>query len=390
METKHWGIRQGIVLLFIILISTVLTIFVGSNISAADFKTNAESVKEVEVEGKGAGISARAHDDAIEEALRRAVEQGVGVYVNSQTLTEKFKLVNDTILAKAAGFVRTYKITKEWKDEEFTYVKIRAEVSLAELRDDEMAIKLMYDLAGQPKIMIVGTEKISGTASDSDSVQVALEEKLVDKGFAVIDKTQIEEVMARDVALNQENYEKAAALGKRYKADIVVTYKANADYLGKETISDVVFHRYQTSISARIIASDTARVLGTAEVQGSQGAGGDEAAARNSIKTASKALCDPIIDKLLRGWKKDVPPPANIELVVSNIDWNKATALYKALKKLRGVKTVIEPEINKNTAIFKITGDIKGNALAVRLSELTEFSLEVKSVSLNRVDAELK
>ena len=45
-----------------------------------------------------AGDQALARDQAIDDALRNAVEQGLGTFVQSSTLVENYQLVSDNIL----------------------------------------------------------------------------------------------------------------------------------------------------------------------------------------------------------------------------------------------------------------------------------------------------
>lgn len=373
---------------FILTILTISFIFVNLIIQqtfAEDSSAQAEMVKVIEVQGKGDGKSARASDDAIQDALRKAVEQAVGVYVQSDTLTENYKLVYDKILTNAKGFVKEYKKIREWTDDDFTHILINAKVSLGDIREDNSAISLIYELVGSPRIMVIGSEKINENKTDTDLVQIALEEALKTKNFTLIDKSQIEQVKTRDVEINLDDYDKAAALGKRLNADIVINYKANVDYSGKQDISGISFDRYKTIITARMVASDSAELLGTAEITHSGGAAGNEAA-KTTLSQASKKIPDIVIDKLLKGWKNC---PNRVELFVKVTDWQEASNLMKSLKKIRFVSKVTEPSMTKNIAYFQITGFIKGPALATKLSELEKSKLKIINVSPNRIDAEI-
>jgi len=54
-------------------------------------------------------------EQALSTALRRAVEQGVGTLVQSETTVVDSALVDDKIYSHSKGYVKTYKITKEQK-----------------------------------------------------------------------------------------------------------------------------------------------------------------------------------------------------------------------------------------------------------------------------------
>src|SRR4030043_2154041 len=69
-----------------------------------------------------------ARDKALDDALRKAVEQAVGTIVSSDTMAENFKVIHDKILAQTTGYVERYKILSEMQDGELYKVKVQAEV----------------------------------------------------------------------------------------------------------------------------------------------------------------------------------------------------------------------------------------------------------------------
>lgn len=90
----------------------------------------------VKAEGVGAiqnGNHAKARDEAIWDAQRRAVEKGVGVLLSSETMVSNAQLLSDNIYTQADGFVDSYKIISENKDEFLYYVTIKADVRKTDL-----------------------------------------------------------------------------------------------------------------------------------------------------------------------------------------------------------------------------------------------------------------
>src|SRR5689334_7847830 len=66
----------------------------------------------VTAEGMGVpsgGDKAKARDQAIDNALRRAVEQTVGTLIESSTATDNYEVLDDRIYTQARGFVKSYK-----------------------------------------------------------------------------------------------------------------------------------------------------------------------------------------------------------------------------------------------------------------------------------------
>ena len=66
---------------------------------------------------------------ALADALRRAVEKGVGTLVLGETSTKNYQLVRDTVRTSAEGFVRDYRILDERLENGIYRVRIEARVA---------------------------------------------------------------------------------------------------------------------------------------------------------------------------------------------------------------------------------------------------------------------
>ena len=136
--------------------------------------------KNIEAEG----VAATAQG-AEREALRSAVEEAVGVYVGSNTLQQKYQIIQDTILTHSQGYVTDYQvIQRQQRPDGLWRVKIKAEI-------DELAdAKLLSELAKQGIINVVlRNPKIAVQVSYTINTPVtdwaahALTEELVNTGF---------------------------------------------------------------------------------------------------------------------------------------------------------------------------------------------------------------
>jgi hypothetical protein len=68
-----------------------------------------EAPQTVEASGMGSiigGDVGRARDDAIDDAMRNALEEAMGTLVQSETLVENFQLVEDNIFSKTSGYIQ--------------------------------------------------------------------------------------------------------------------------------------------------------------------------------------------------------------------------------------------------------------------------------------------
>jgi hypothetical protein len=171
------------------------------------------SQKTVVVEGEG-----ETKDEAVKKAMRSAVEQGVGVLVDSETLVENNELINDKIYTEVKGYVVSSKILEESEESGLHTVKIEAVVSLAELRKSIKGLRIVLDEMENPRFAVNFNEYIDGADLPSPELRPLFEKKLKEDKFEVIDIAQLERIQERDATLNYEDPIQAAALGRRIGA----------------------------------------------------------------------------------------------------------------------------------------------------------------------------
>lgn len=100
----------------------------------AEEQTNEED-EAIEVTTDGVGTIkndvADARRSAIDNGLRLAVEQAKGVFIKAETEVESYAVVKDEIITKSKGYVKTYRILKEGKEEKLYRVRLQAAVLLS-------------------------------------------------------------------------------------------------------------------------------------------------------------------------------------------------------------------------------------------------------------------
>ena len=85
--------------------------------------------KTVTVTGVAAGTTLKSKDEAVAQALRKAVEEACGVFLKAQTKIRDYQTVYDKIFANTVGYVVEHKVLKTWTDEEKTFATVRVRVS---------------------------------------------------------------------------------------------------------------------------------------------------------------------------------------------------------------------------------------------------------------------
>ena len=212
----------------------------------------AQTTQTVTAEGMASvqGNPAIARDNAIQDALRKAVEQAVGTMVASETLVENFQVVRDNIYNKSQGYVKEYKIVKESPGKDLHAVTISATVSTESLKNDLGALGLLIARVGKPRTLFmiaeqnVGQEILlywwgwwgrGGAAFAGQSVEMAvsetvLKEEFLNRGFNVIDISAVTGKFEISNAYRIADLTDTGAreIGRKMGAEIIIKGKALA------------------------------------------------------------------------------------------------------------------------------------------------------------------
>src|SRR3989338_3700233 len=237
-----------------------------------------QQITTITVEGIGAvvkGDLAIAKDNALNDALRKAVEQAVGTLVQAQTLVDKYQLISDEIYTKSQGYIKKYTIISERPDlnQGILKVTIQANVSIGDIRNDLNAIGLLIERKGKHRMMVIIDEKIGGAESGysanlSESETVIIQ-KFTEKGFNFVDEATVKKNMKRNMALQAIGGDDnaAASIGLEYGAEVVIIGSAVAKLAGKG-IAGTEMKSIHASITARAIRADTGEIISSASEKG--------------------------------------------------------------------------------------------------------------------------
>jgi len=283
----------------------------------------------VTVEGRGATEAA-----AIADAQRNAIQKVVGVYIASETVTKNFMLAKDMIFSKAEGFVKKFNKLSSAKEADGSYlVKIEAEVdsALDNLLKDEAATDLLLQWVNRPKFMVVLDEK-DALGGDDIVAETQIIKVLRQHKIPVVDKSQIEAVMARDKAIAELSGDPAAAaaLANRFGAQIIVTGKCNVKALTHPVLGSSVSG--QANISARIIKADVAEIVAADSYHGKFVHVDPLTAGKRAALEAADGLIHYLLAEIIKEWGQQKATAAVIQLTVSGMEYPQKAKLANCLQ----------------------------------------------------------
>jgi len=301
------------------------------------------------------GISVLSKADAIRQAQRLAVEQAVGVFIQSQTEMENFELKKDKIIARTQGYITRFTVLQEEKAGDLFKVRINALVSLDKIKDDLLAMKILLDSMERPKVMVLIEEDyIDMDNMGMDIAATEISSLLAAKGFDLVDKAQIETVKNIDQTRQAlaGNTAAAKSLGLNFGAQYVILGKAVAQDIG-EAYPGAGLRSVQASLHLKVIQTQTGLVLGSVVKTGvaahiSPLTGATKALQKSVQKAVNEYLVETITNSFQDYLNNGVPMKLHItgvksfrqyKLIASNMEtmnrvvsskkegWNKAGGL---------------------------------------------------------------
>jgi hypothetical protein len=341
---------------------------------------------------------ALARDQATDDALRNAVEQTLGTFIQASTLVQNNMVVEDNILSWANGYVRSYRIISEGQTDPSTYeVTIEATVELANLKNDWESIQNLLSRMGNPRLMFLIEEQNIGESRnqydylsvDMNVTETTLLEKFIEKGFECVDPATVRENLKQEqaAAILQGDTKLAATLAKKLNAEVVITGKAIAKVATGINLGGM--KSCQANVTARAIKADVATVFATSSQHAAYPHIDEVTGGTEAIKKATVKLADELMTKITQKWKDEYYQTTTVKVILQGItSFNEVTDFSSTLKYLvRGVKEIYTREVSGDQAELdvKITGNANQLARELERKDLDKFQVKVVGLTMNKL-----
>ena len=276
----------------------------------------AQETRQVTAEGVASLGSdpAAARDKAIDDALRRAVEQAVGTMVESDTAVQNYQLLSDKIYSHSAGYVKNYNVDSESKDGGLLRIKITADVSTGDLSNDLGGIGLLNRRMKYPRVMVsIVEENMLNTNSwwnaytvSNNQAESTVRQRMKAKGFNIVDPTFMKNNLHAAEARKawEGDNEIAGQFGKRLGAEVVIIGTATSTTAANNIAgSDLL--SVSSTINVSAVKAGTGEIIAQASGQGTAAHINEVAALQQSMAKASDQISDQLISGILDTWQKE-------------------------------------------------------------------------------------
>jgi hypothetical protein len=377
---------------------SIMILFAASSASAQESKmVAAEGVAVIQQ-----GRMDIARDQALEDAQKRAVEQAIGILINSQTQVENYQLISDNILSQTKGYIKRYDVSGEVTEGTLLRVRINAEVSLGKLGDDLSAIGILLGQMHKPRTMVMIAEQNighewnawwwgpRGQQTDVGVVENTIMDKFTQKGFEFVDH----QVAAKEIKVTSAyqvqdlNADQARMLGSEAGAEVVITGKAVSKIQGEVGGG---MKSAQADISARAVRTDTGQVIASATTHAAAVHISEVTAGIEALKKAANEASDQMLAKILAVYSKEVGGLRSINITINGLDKTQFVKFKDALRnQVRSIKDLHERSFSGTTAKISVDSKSSTQVLSDELLSRNFGSFTVEIISSTANTLELK
>ena len=255
------------------------------------------------VEGKGRAEifnnnESSARKQALKNALRNAVEKGVGLLLDAKTEVKNWQVIKDEVYSTARGYVTKYKTVKDERVGNVWFVEIEAEVASAKLKDKLGNLRILHKKMGNKRLMVIyKANHPKAQESDHPSALASLaglQMSLTESGFRLFDKRSLDRLY--DPERTSGAWLKVAAeqqVDILIEFEVVATGASRPGQIFQAAKAQVISKVYDVS-TGRMISSQMASQkqifkgrVGGFEWSGALSKAGDKAAKLNAEKVTN-------------------------------------------------------------------------------------------------------
>ncbi len=328
------------------------------------------------------GVVDIARDKAIDNALRNAVEEQVGILITSFSEVENYQLKMDQILTESKGFVTSYRVISEAREGDAYKVTIEASIGTGKLKDRMSAVELVMARKMKPRLMIIFVDQ----AQQGALAESAMTRFFLSQGFKVIDAGAAKRAGRGAPAPTPAGEGKdAVRFAQAYGAEVVIFGKLEVTRRTFK-MGDIEITSSEVTISGRVINGDTGEVIST---DSKSKRGEARAVTEDVARDLARSLKDEVLDR----WSGELVNVATVKLVLSGLDGYRELLHFKEQlsNEVKGFRQLHQRTFAAGEVDLDI--EMKGNAqgLADDLAAITinKRKISILEITPNTVAARL-
>ncbi len=340
-----------------------------------------------------------ARDAALKDAQKRAVEQAIGILIDSQTQVENYQLISDKILSQTKGYIKRYNMIGESIDSSLLRVRINAEVSLRQLTNDLISIGILLGQMHKPRTIVMIAEQnigqewsawwwgSQGARTDLGVVENTFVNIFTQKGFVIDHATASKEFQITAAYRVQDlTASQAKTLGNQVDAEVVIVGKALSKLYG-----DIGggMKSVQANLTARAVRTDTGEIIATVTTNAATIHITEETAGIEALKKVSRTAATEMMGKILAVYSREVGSTRSVNIMIKGLNKTQFVKFKDVLRhQVRGIKDLHERSFNGTTARISVDSRVSTQSLSdtLSLSDFGTFGVEVTGSTANSLE----
>lgn len=317
-------------------------------------------------------------DSATRDAMRLAVEQVVGTFVDSKTLVSKSVVALDEIYAKSQGYVRNIRILDETALNGSCQVKALIDVDANP--SSELMNKLnMLMLLNDPRVAVVVSYYGEEWKEKYPAIcEASMNSKLLELGFNhVVDSGVIKDRFANvRMKNNDTDYIVLGKLEINTNNIALPSYKDMTKQTNGSASYNTGLLRSLAEMDVKVLKTDTQEVIGTFRVEADAAKNNANTTENEAVKTVGVKAAE----RLRQVFALKAANTTKLLQIIVRADSNdKVMKLEDAVKKVAGVQNAFVRSYNNGKGLIEVDGSLKPQQLYRALREKMPLFMERSS-----------
>jgi len=314
----------------------------------------AEGWTPLEGVGQGAEGLLDAKRRSLVEAQKKAIERTVGVYISAKTRVAQAVTLNQNILAKVEGYIKSFEVKKEWQEDGFHKTRIWALVRYQKVGEDLRALGLIRPEPppGNPNVVVVMATKGPYPEDRDGRASAGVRQGLLKRGFKVVDRNDV-------------------------TADLVIRGEAEVHPMPDVRLGG--FYSYRARVSLEVVKPGTGEVIGSKVQEVSQMDPVPEIAAAKALEQAGQMAGDILGGELSDSLQHRI----RLTLRVAGLQkLDEVESLAEDLRTQPDIAFVTLAEFRPAGAEYSVTTEgMAGDQLGALLMSMKKYRLQASSVT---------
>ena len=334
-----------------------------------------------------------ARNQALRNALRDAVKQGVGVLLDSNTIVKNWTVIQDEVYSSARGFVKQYNVTRDEKVNDTWFIEIEAEVATGQIKDKLGELRILHKKMGNKRLMIIYNpghpEALPSDHSAVRSALTSIPSEFNQSGFRIFDQRSLGYISKK---ISQRGGGAKAAwmkIADEQQVDILAEFEVLSSK--KSPFSNNSFSAAKVTLRMKTYDVSTGRLISNVQSNQKQmtKAGSfdwDNALAKASEKSGTSAASDTI--KNIVEFYKSVGDIGNSYFITfKGFTEDETDIILDALENLEGFQSLSEIQMTPDLIKIEYFSTMSKSRLRRKIRSAArphKIKLSSKEISGNR------